>query len=85
MVLGTYIENHGSNVRMPELSIRAIKMNPTIALIIPTYQAAQDIPELMPAIMRQSLQPKHILVIDSSSTDNTRELLASYPVTLHTI
>ncbi len=58
---------------------------PTIALIIPIYNAAQDIPALLPAIMQQSLQADHILIIDSSSTDNSQHLLSQYPLTIHTI
>lgn len=57
----------------------------SIALIIPTLNAEHDIPRLFSSIMQQSLKPQHILVIDSSSTDKTRELLAHYPVTIHTI
>lgn len=56
-----------------------------IALIIPIYNAASDIPFLLPAIMKQSLKPDTILFIDSSSSDNSAALLATYPVTVHTI
>jgi rhamnosyltransferase len=57
----------------------------TIALIIPMYNAANDIPLLMPAIMQQTLKPDSILVIDSSSSDDTVALLAAYPVRIHQI
>lgn len=57
----------------------------TIALVIPIYNAAAELPLLMPAIMQQSITPDHILVIDSSSTDNSQSLLQAYPVILHTI
>ncbi len=56
-----------------------------IALIIPIYNAGAEIPTLLPAIMQQTLQPNHILIIDSSSTDQSQALLADYPVTIHTI
>lgn len=56
-----------------------------IALIIPTYNASQYIKPLFESIFNQALQPDHILVIDSSSKDNTRQLLERYPVQLHTI
>lgn len=56
-----------------------------VALIIPTFNAAHYVQPLFDAIYRQTLQPDHILVIDSTSTDNTRELLANYPIQLHTI
>lgn len=57
----------------------------TIALVIPIYNAADELPLLMPAIMQQSILPDHILVIDSSSTDNSQALLKEYPVIIHTI
>lgn len=57
----------------------------TVALIIPTLNAEHDIPTLFANIARQTMQVQHILVIDSSSTDKTRELLSAYPVTIHTI
>lgn len=64
-------------------------MTPTIsqriALIVPIYNAAADIPFLLPAIMKQSLKPDTILFIDSSSSDNSAALLAAYPVQIHTI
>lgn len=56
-----------------------------VALIIPTYNASQYIKPLFEAIFNQALQPDHILVIDSSSKDNTRQLLERLPVQLHTI
>lgn len=56
-----------------------------IALILLTYNAEKDLPHLMPAIMSQTLMPDTILVIDSSSSDRTRALLANYPVQIKTI
>ena len=57
----------------------------TVALIIPTLNAEAYIPPLFKAIMRQSLLPQHILVIDSDSSDQTRELLSHYPIEVHRI
>ncbi|SRR5579883_916439 len=56
-----------------------------VALIIPTLNAEKDIPALFKSIMRQTLQPQHILIIDSTSTDNTQKFLSRYPVNIHTI
>ncbi|TAK73906.1 MAG: glycosyltransferase [Gammaproteobacteria bacterium] len=58
---------------------------PNVALIIPTLNAEQDICVLLDGVMKQTWQPQHILVIDSSSTDKTATLLSRYPVTVHTI
>ena len=56
-----------------------------VALIIPMYNAKRYIEPLFKAISQQSMQPDHILVIDSSSTDGTGDILKRLPVTVHTI
>lgn len=45
-----------------------------ISIIIPTYNGADTIPRLIAGIRKQSLNPDEILVIDSSSSDNSAEL-----------
>lgn len=60
-------------------------MAPSVALIIPVFNAEKDIPALFAGITQQTLQPDTILIIDSSSTDKTRLLLAEYNVVIHTI
>jgi len=47
---------------------------PKFALIIPTFNAAEQWPALLQGILNQSLKPDSILVIDSSSPDRTAEL-----------
>lgn len=58
---------------------------PTCALVILTWNAQAYIERLFDSITKQHLQPDHILVIDSSSTDQTQALLANYPVKVHVI
>lgn len=58
---------------------------PTCALVILTWNAESYIERLFERIATQTLQPNQILVIDSSSTDQTRSLLTKYPVQLHVI
>ena len=48
--------------------------NTTIALVIPTRNAAEYLKECLPAIEKQHLKPDEFLVIDSESSDNTVEL-----------
>ncbi len=62
-----------------------IDKNLTTALVIPVLNAEAYIPELFTAIFQQSYLPQHILVLDSESTDKTRERLSDYPVQVHTI
>jgi rhamnosyltransferase len=47
---------------------------PTVALIIPTYNAAPLWAALSEGIRAQSLRPDQVVVIDSSSSDGTAEL-----------
>lgn len=65
------------------------KSCPSIALIVPIYNAEKDIPELLPAIFKQTVQPHHILFIDSSSDDQSQKLLsqldANHIIKVHTI
>lgn len=56
---------------------------PTVALIIPIYNAEQDIPKLFHAIRQQTLKPDHILVINSSSTDPSTKILNKLPIDIH--
>ncbi|MBA3721816.1 MAG: glycosyltransferase [Parachlamydiaceae bacterium] len=47
--------------------------NPSIGVIIPTYQGAKHLSHCLPYIMQSSLKPR-VLIIDSSSNDNTIEI-----------
>ena len=46
----------------------------SVAVIIPTYNAAKYWPALSAGILAQSLQPAQVIVIDSSSADGTADL-----------
>lgn len=49
-----------------------------ISVIIPTYNSANKIENLLKAIKKQTIQIAEILVIDSSSTDETIRIASSY-------
>ncbi|EKE00578.1 MAG: Glycosyl transferase, family 2 [uncultured bacterium] len=55
------------------------------ALIIPTYNAAGTLSLLLNTIQRQTIKPDHILVIDSSSSDTTTEILKAHNIPYTTI
>jgi len=44
-----------------------------VALVIPTLNAAKHLDSLLPALQAQAFQPRTVLVIDSSSTDDTAD------------
>jgi rhamnosyltransferase len=45
-------------------------MHPSIGIVIPTFEAAKHLPHCLPPLLNSPLKPK-VLVIDSSSTDDT--------------
>lgn len=49
-----------------------------VSVVIPTLNAGPDIEKLLEALTNQTCPPDEICIIDSSSTDNTRELVAQY-------
>lgn len=52
---------------------------PSLSVVIPTLNAADEIDSLLDAIEAQSLQPLDILVVDSSSDDGTVDEVAKHP------
>jgi rhamnosyltransferase len=52
--------------------------NPKISIIIPTCNGAKTLAELLAVIDRQTLAPEEILVVDSSSEDDTVEIARKF-------
>lgn len=52
---------------------------PTISVIIPTLNAGKMIGPLVEKLQMQSRIPDEIIVVDSSSVDNTQEVVRRYP------
>jgi rhamnosyltransferase len=50
----------------------------SVALIIPTRNAAPHLDRLLPALAAQSLQPDEVFVVDSASTDDTVDRFRAY-------
>lgn len=50
---------------------------PSVSVIIPTYQAGEELRDLLTRLQTQTLRPREIIVIDSSSKDGTPELAES--------
>ncbi len=51
-------------------------MHPSIGIVIPTFQAAKHLPHCLPPLLHSPLKPR-LLIIDSSSTDNTVKIARS--------
>lgn len=52
---------------------------PSLSVVIPTLNAADEIDSLLDTIEAQSVQPLDILVVDSSSDDGTVDEVAKHP------
>lgn len=52
---------------------------PSLSVVIPTLNAADEIDSLLDTIEAQSMQPLDILVVDSSSDDGTVDEVAKHP------
>lgn len=53
-------------------------MTLSISVIVPTLNAENEIGVLLAGLMRQTVMPEEILVIDSSSDDNTERIVSGF-------
>jgi len=53
-------------------------MSPGISVIVPTYNRARLIGETLDSILRQTLPPSEVIVVDDGSTDDTESAVAAY-------
>jgi glycosyltransferase involved in cell wall biosynthesis len=66
----------------PDIIPKRIIPNPKVSIVIPCYNYAQYIGECIESCLNQSQTPFEIIVVDDGSTDNSREVIAQYPVRL---
>lgn len=52
--------------------------NPLVSIVICCYNRGHLLPKTMASVFAQKYKPVEIVVVDDGSTDNTRELMASY-------
>ncbi len=52
-----------------------------VSVIIPTLNAAAFLPDLLTRLNNQTVTDKEIIIIDSSSTDNTVEVAEQFKAT----
>ncbi|KAA3661579.1 MAG: glycosyltransferase family 2 protein, partial [Chloroflexi bacterium] len=54
--------------------------NPTVSVIIPSYNYANFLPEAVESIFNQTFQDFEVIVVDDGSTDNTQEVVQTFMV-----
>ncbi len=58
-------------------------MSPSVSLVIPTYNAGPEFPEILRLMMEQEIEGSlEVVIVDSGSTDGTVEFLETQPVQL---
>lgn len=57
----------------------------SISVIIPTYNGASWLDSLLSSLFKQTRPPGEVILVDSASTDSTREIAGRYPVRLMVI
>ena len=50
----------------------------TVSVIIPTYNAGNRITELVKRLLSQTVKPEEIIIIDSTSTDDTKDKVLAF-------
>lgn len=54
------------------------KKEPTVSVIIPSYNSAFYLLETLDSVLLQSYQDFEIILVDDGSTDNTKEVIQPY-------
>lgn len=66
-----------------EITIKLINNYPNISVLIPTYNGAKTIGEVLKSVFSQNYEGNiEVIVVDDHSTDNTLEIAKKFPVTI---
>lgn len=63
-------------LRLPRLPEHGVQGQPRVSVLIPARNEERTLPNLLPALGRQSFTPLEVIVIDDHSTDCTADLAA---------
>ena len=51
---------------------------PTVSIIVPTFNRARYLPECLDCLLTQTLPPNEIIVVNDGSTDDTAQVVRPY-------
>ena len=54
------------------------KNNPTVSVVIPTYNRAMLLPRVIQSVLNQTFKDFELIIVDDSSIDNTQEVIKSF-------
>ena len=57
----------------------AARHKPTVTVIVPTFNREKFLPECIDSLLRQTVMPDQILIVDDGSTDGTGTVASSFP------
>jgi glycosyltransferase involved in cell wall biosynthesis len=60
------------------LDMKSFSDNPTVSIVLPTYNRANELKLSIQSILSQSYRDFELIVVDDASTDNTREVVAGF-------
>ncbi|MCX8963514.1 glycosyltransferase [Erwinia psidii] len=59
-------------------TVYGLAQQPTLSVIMPVYNARRYLAEALDSLLKQTLAPEEIIIIDDGSTDGTAELIGEY-------
>ncbi len=60
------------------MEFAGLKSDPSISVVIPVFNEAENLPFLLDSLFRQTMLPNRVIITDAGSSDASREIMASW-------